>query len=133
MPDGMQIVRGYERPQVDRPKAVVRLAKSDIVDVQVQWVGDGGANNLHSHTGNDGFWLVLAGRARFHGDGDELVAELGPHEAVLVPRGTRYWFESAGEDELEILHVKAKALGEKDRRIDHRDRAGVSIAAGASD
>ena len=48
-------------------KAIVQLAGSDIIRGRVQVVREGGENNLHSHRGMDGFWMVLAGRVRFYG------------------------------------------------------------------
>lgn len=82
-----------------------------------------GATNLHSHSGNDGFWMVLSGRARFYAEADEPIAELGPRQGVLVPHGTPYWFESASDDEpLEMLHVSARTNAKHDKRIDYRER-----------
>jgi mannose-6-phosphate isomerase-like protein (cupin superfamily) len=50
---------------------------------------------------------VLAGRARFYTEGDALVADLGRHEGVLIPRGFKYWFEQTGDESLQILQVHA--------------------------
>ncbi|MGH3762933.1 cupin domain-containing protein [Actinophytocola sp.] len=98
---------------MSRSKAHVRLFRGDLMRAEVQVVQEGGENNLHAHPTTDGFWMVLAGRAKFYTTGDELVADLGPHEGVHVPRGFQYWFESSAEAPLELLHVSAKALGEK--------------------
>lgn len=65
------------------------------------------------HTAMDGFWFVLSGRARFYSEGDALVADLGPHEGILVPAGAKYWFESGDCEQLELLQVEA---------IDHRTK-----------
>ncbi len=66
---------------------------------------------MHKHTAMDGFWFVLRGRARFYGDNDVLVADLGEHEGIFVPRDTKYWFEAGDCEQLELLQVEA---------IDHR-------------
>lgn len=96
----------YERPDsLERPKTMVRLFRADIARAEVQVIREGGENNLHSHSGSNGFWMVLGGKARFYGDGDEVLAELGPYEGVHIPRTFKYWFESAGDEVLEILHV----------------------------
>ena len=56
---------------------------------------------------------------------DEVVGEFGRHQGVLVERGFPYWFESVGEEPLELLQVEAsnrpmKTPAEiKDDRIDH--------------
>ena len=114
----------YQRPVLKdgQPKAVKMLARTDRAFFAVQLVREGGENNLHSHAHVDGFWFVLSGRARFYTTGDELVKECGPLEGVLVPRGYPYWFESCGEEELEILQFEASdiVLGQPNEdRTDH--------------
>ena len=117
MESAIQVFR-YEKPAAERGKTNVKLASTDVVRAGIQYVREGGETNLHSHSGNDGFWLVLRGRARFYGEGAEPVAELGPEEGAMVPHGTPYWFEAAGDEPLEILHVASK-IGVEDRRTDH--------------
>lgn len=90
-------------------KAMALLGRTDIVKGVVQVVKQGGENNLHYHSKIDSFWFVLKGRVRFYGPGDVLIGEFGPHEGMITPRGARYWFESVGEDELELLQVAAYA------------------------
>jgi mannose-6-phosphate isomerase-like protein (cupin superfamily) len=116
-------VMKYERPTLKdgQPKAVKLLARSDRAFFAVQLVSEGGENNLHSHAHVDGFWFVLSGRARFYTTDDEVIGEFGPYEGVLVPRTYPYWFESCGDDELEILQFEAsdKPLGQpNDDRTD---------------
>jgi hypothetical protein len=38
---------------------------------------------------------------------------MGPHEGIHIPRGFYYWFESAGEEQLELLQVEAIDLSQK--------------------
>ena len=100
----------YEDPDLgEKPRAITRLCMGDIMCALVQKITKGGETVLHSHTGMDGFYMVLSGRARFYGEGDTLIGELGPHEGVYIPREVKYWFESAGaEDEpLQLLQVEA--------------------------
>jgi mannose-6-phosphate isomerase-like protein (cupin superfamily) len=101
----------YKKPTgVDTAKGRVNLGKSDIVRGVVQIVKkNGGENNLHYHTGTASFWMVLKGRVRFYGSGDELIGEFGPHEGTMTPRYARYWFENVGDEDLEILQVGAYA------------------------
>lgn len=105
----------YETPASEANKQIVRLARTDRMFVGVQVVRTGGENNLHSHPNMDGFWMVLHGRVRFYGDGDVVLGEFGPMEGVLIPRGFKYWFESVGEEILELLQFEAfaKSLDEK--------------------
>lgn len=113
----------YTRPEVTAPKAIMKLAQTDLVKGAVQIVRQGGRNNLHSHAGADTFWMVLKGRARFYGAGDTILGEFGPYEGIVTPRGTPYWFESADENEdLELLQVAGYEKGVKDIRTNHEER-----------
>jgi mannose-6-phosphate isomerase-like protein (cupin superfamily) len=76
----------------------------------VQVLAEGGENNLHSHATLDGFWFVLKGRVRFYSDFTTVAAELGPLEGILVPRGAKYWFESASKEPLELLQVECSEV-----------------------
>jgi mannose-6-phosphate isomerase-like protein (cupin superfamily) len=105
-------------PAQETDKAIVDLGQTDIIRGAVQVVRKGGDNNLHSHTGMDGFWMVLKGRVRFYGPGNAVLGEFGPHEGIIMPRNAQYWFESVGDDVLEILQVVAFDRGVKNRRVD---------------
>jgi mannose-6-phosphate isomerase-like protein (cupin superfamily) len=94
-------------PANDAVKQVVRLARIEIMRGAVQVTRSGGEESLHLHEGQDGFWMVLRGRARFHGADDTLLGEFGPHEGILIPRKCAYWFESTGDSDLELLQVLA--------------------------
>lgn len=119
MAPGSYKLFSYRKPETLKGgKAIVQLAESDIIRGRVQIVREGGENNLHSHKGMDGFWLVLRGRVKFYGPGDALIAELGQHEGILLPRGTEYWFESSGEEDLELLQMAAFEKGVKVERVD---------------
>jgi mannose-6-phosphate isomerase-like protein (cupin superfamily) len=85
------------------------LCETDNMISTVQVMNKGNHNRMHSHRTEDGYWYVLGGRATFYGEGDRVMAELGPNEGILVPCGTRYWFESTGEQPLELLRVTYKA------------------------
>jgi mannose-6-phosphate isomerase-like protein (cupin superfamily) len=106
----------YAKPDgVATGKGFVNLGRSDIVKGMVQVVKkDGGENNLHYHTRMDTFWMVLKGRVRFYGPGDEVIGEFGPHEGTITPRFSRYWFENIGDGDLELLQVAAYVEGAKD-------------------
>jgi len=98
----------YKSPEkMTRSKANTIIAKSNLMRAMVQVVREGGENNLHYHAKVDGFWFVLKGKARFYGPGDELIAEVAPQEGVVIPQYARYWFEKAGEEDLEILLVQS--------------------------
>jgi mannose-6-phosphate isomerase-like protein (cupin superfamily) len=108
-------------PGFESGRRIVRLARTDRMYAQFQVLKSGGESALHSHTHLDGFWMVLKGKARFYGEGDRVVAEIGPMEGVLIPRGFRYWFESAGDEVLELLQVESADVsmgGENDKFSD---------------
>jgi mannose-6-phosphate isomerase-like protein (cupin superfamily) len=112
----------YAHPGRQVAKTVVKLARTDRMIAMVQVLKHGGENNLHSHRHLDGFWFVLKGRAIFYGEGDRVLASLGPHEGILVPRNFKSWFESSGEEDLELLQVEAFDIPLPDDQSLLRDR-----------
>ena len=54
------------------------------------------------HPDRDEAFFVLAGQVRIYGDDGQVVADLGHHQGVLIPKGFRYWFESVGDARSEI-------------------------------
>ena len=112
-------VFGYESPaELTKPKSIARLCRSDIIYSTVQILREGGENNLHAHSAQDGVWIVLKGRARFYGKDDGLLAELAPLQGVHIPRGFYYWFEKIGDEPLEILQVEAIDKTIVNKRLD---------------
>ena len=103
-------------------KTSSRLAGTDILSCGVQVVASGGETNLHAHNAQDAIWLVLDGKAKFYTTGDEVVAELGKHEALLIPKGELYWFESASEENLVILRIAATDKNSPNTRTDAGER-----------
>lgn len=105
------------RPPAEHAKVIRSLCRSDLLEADVQLIDDGGANRLHHHTGQNGFFMVLSGGARFYGADDEVVAELGERDGVLVPHGFDYWFEKTGDGPAEVLHVAAISDAMDDERV----------------
>jgi mannose-6-phosphate isomerase-like protein (cupin superfamily) len=98
----------YKKPEgIGTEKARIELGRGGNIRGVVQVVKEGGENNLHYHTDADSLWMVLKGRVKFYGVDDELLGEYGPHEGIITPAYTRYWFESSGDDELELLQIGA--------------------------
>jgi mannose-6-phosphate isomerase-like protein (cupin superfamily) len=108
----------HQTPEFDGVKKTWQVCNSDLMKVQVQVVKNGGENNLHTHTGEDAFWYVISGAVKFYGEGDKLVGEYKKGEGILVPRGYKYWFESASQEPLEILRVTAKDQNIDNKRVD---------------
>ncbi len=108
----------HKTPEFEGPKKTWQVCNSDLMKVQVQVVKSGGENNLHTHTGEDAFWYVVSGAVKFYGEGDKVIGEYQKGEGILVPRGFKYWFESASSDALEILRVTAKDQNIDNKRVD---------------
>lgn len=108
----------HQTPEFEGVKKTWQVCNSDLMKVQVQVVKSGGENNLHTHTGEDAFWYVISGAVKFYGEGDNLVGQYKKGEGILVPRGYKYWFESASQEPLEILRVTAKDQNVENKRVD---------------
>jgi mannose-6-phosphate isomerase-like protein (cupin superfamily) len=107
----------YQRPEFEGVKKSMLMCNSDLMRIHVQVVKQGGENNLHTHTGEDAFWLVLNGAVRFYGEGDKVIGELKKHDGILIPRGFNYWFESASDEPLEILRIEARDQTTENKRV----------------
>jgi mannose-6-phosphate isomerase-like protein (cupin superfamily) len=81
------------------------LFKTDRAVSEVQIFDKGAKNSLHHHAAEDGVWIVLEGKATFYGEGDKVMGVLERFQGLLIPAGTKYWFESSGDEPLQILRV----------------------------
>jgi mannose-6-phosphate isomerase-like protein (cupin superfamily) len=128
---GEATVFRIEKPEMKRGRHVRVLARTESMYCNVQFVRQGGENKLHSHPNLDGLWFVVSGRARFYKGRDELLAELGAGDGVLIPHDYKYWFESAGDEDLQLLQVESFLHpGEKIQRVVHDDS---EVTAGSWD
>ena len=118
---GMEVIR-YETPDLaGSPKRSSMLANSGLLSVNVQVVSrDGGETNLHAHSAQDAVWFVLSGRAKFYSKDGESV-ELGPKDALFIPKGTPYWFESVSDEPLEIMRNAATDPAIKNQRVNYEE------------
>lgn len=106
-----------DRPTADHKKVIKSLCRTDLLEADVQLLREGGANKPHHHTGQDGFFMVLSGAARFYGPDDEILAELDERDGIVIPHGANYWFEKASDEPAEILHVAAISDRLEDERV----------------
>lgn len=97
----------YKKPASSQQgkREVVKLCQLPTMRGSVHIIRRGGGEHLHSHKTVDGFWMVLSGRVAFYTKDDKLLGEFGPMEGVLIPRNNRYWFESLGDTDAEILQL----------------------------
>lgn len=94
------------------------LAVGEHLWLKIKVYAKGGENQLHAHPYQDHSFIVLAGRARFHGPrGEE--KELGPNDGIFLPKGCFYWFETISEEPMVLLRVGATVAPDKhpDTRI----------------
>jgi len=123
--DGQQLkatVFGYTTPtDMDKPRGVFRLCKSDLVYANMTLIKSGGENNLHAHTANDGVWIVIKGRVKFYGIDDVLLRSSGRCKESNS-RGFFYWFESSSPELLEILQIEAIDKSVVSKRLDGAPR-----------
>lgn len=101
----------YRRPDPEPRKVLVTLGRTEALYGSVQVIPSGIEGRLHMHRATDGFWFVLAGRARFVDAEGGVHAEAARGQGVIIPAGTRYRLDSVGEETLEILHVSSTATG----------------------
>lgn len=104
----------------DGPKRSWNMARGEILSVGAQIVKDGGETNLHAHTAVDSTWFVIEGKARFYGE-DGVPVVLNKLEGVFIPKAVAYWFESAGSEPLQILHLTGRDKATKSERINYEE------------
>jgi len=116
----------FELPEgaTERVKTAIDLERTELISVGVQIVCGGGETNLHAHNGEDAVWIVLSGRVAFY-DEDERRLELGQHDIILLPSGTKYWFEAVGDEPLQIARIGAKDPRVQQSRTDVTERSRV--------
>ena len=100
---------------------VKNLARTDLLTVLLHHWGSGGEIAAHYHTDSDAVWVVLEGQATFRDENNQLLGQANPHEAVVVPRNTTYWFENTGDGAAVMFRVSARVQSEPDApRTDDR-------------
>jgi mannose-6-phosphate isomerase-like protein (cupin superfamily) len=104
----------YQHRDYEGPKKSTLVCSSDLMRVHVQEVKSGGENNLHTHPAEDAFWYVVNGAVRFYGEGDKVIGIYNKGEGILIPRGFKYWFETASDEPLEVLRIGARDQTQKE-------------------
>lgn len=126
----------YEKPDSESrgSKEVVVLCQMPTMRGAVHVIRHGGEENLHSHKSVDGFWMVLSGKVAFYGEDNVLLGEFGPYEGIMMPHNNRYWFESVGEGDaeiLQVLHFDPERGFEREDHEEHKfDREDIKVSYG---
>ena len=92
-------------PEAVGERNVAAVVRSETQTVLAHVWEKGGETALHSHYGSDASWVVIDGQVKFYGEGDEVMATLEKGGGIYIPRHTKYWFESTGDEPLQILRV----------------------------
>jgi mannose-6-phosphate isomerase-like protein (cupin superfamily) len=89
------------------------LGASKCMTVVLKTYASGGENELHAHANEDHLFVILQGRAVFHGPRGE-TREVARNDCVLIPTGALYWFVSSGDEPLVMLRIGAVVDSSKD-------------------
>ena len=93
------------------------LAVGDNLWLKIKVYAQGGENHLHAHPYQDHSFIVLDGKACFHGPRGEKKT-LRANDGIFLPAGSYYWFEQIGKDPLVVLRLGAcKPGGHPDTRV----------------
>ncbi len=103
---------------LDSGNTEVPLAVGEHLWLKIKVYAKGGENKLHAHPYQDHSFIVLDGRARFHGPRGEK-KELDRNDGIFLPAGSFYWFETISEEPLVVLRLGAVMAPDKhpDMRI----------------
>jgi mannose-6-phosphate isomerase-like protein (cupin superfamily) len=102
---------------VDAGNTELPLAVGDNLWIKIKVYAEGGENHLHAHPYQDHSFIVLDGKACFHGPRGER-RTLKRNDGVFLPAGSYYWFEQVGEHPLVVLRLGAtKPGGHPDTRV----------------
>ena len=97
------------------------LTRTELLTVLLHHWEAGGEIQAHYHTDSDAVWVVLEGQATFRDENNQLLGQANPHEAVVVPRNTTYWFENTGDGPAVMFRVSARVQSNPDApRTDDR-------------
>jgi mannose-6-phosphate isomerase-like protein (cupin superfamily) len=120
---GPKVFQVRPKPQ-GAGRRVERLAGNDLMTVLLHVVASGGENNLHAHMAQDATWFVFQGEVTFYGEGNRIIAKLGPQEGIFIPRETPYWFQSSSQEELIMVRTSGRAQNIPNNRVDYAPRKG---------
>ena len=83
----------------------ILLPGSDRLSGVIKRYSVGGENRMHTHPSEDHTFYILQGQGSFRFEKDENIVIANQYDAVHLPAGTDYWFESTGEEKLIILRT----------------------------
>src|SRR5438093_9857244 len=93
-------------PLLSEGRTNQEVAGTDQLKLRVKVYAEGGENGLHAHHDEDHAFVILQGQATFH-DETEKTTVVNKNEGILLPRGSFYYFQSTGYENLVLLRVGA--------------------------
>lgn len=106
-------------PLLSKGRVHTFLAATETLTVAIKCYATGGENVLHAHQHEEHLFIVLHGKARFY-DKNNIVAELGRNEGILIAKGWFYKFESCGKEPLVLLRIGAGEYASLQDRLQDR-------------
>ncbi len=97
------------------------VAGTDLLKVRVKVYAEGGENVLHAHFDEDHSFIILQGQATFH-DNAGNIRVVNKYEGILLPKGSYYYFQSTGNENLVLLRVGAGRKPGDDYRLGAQGR-----------
>ncbi len=82
------------------------VAGTGLLKVRVKVYAEGGENALHAHFDEDHSFIILQGQATFY-DKEGNTNVVNQYEGIMLPKGTYYYFQSTGNENLVLLRVGA--------------------------
>lgn len=113
-------VFNLKTPVLSKGRTTDLRAQTDLMTAMIKVYAEGGENAMHMHPSEDHVFLVLDGEATFHLNDEGNAVVLHRYEAVLLPKGSLYRFESTGDENLVMFRVGAARTGGAYQRIDPR-------------
>ena len=106
-----------QTPYLSAGHSTVLVAEGELSWFHMKVYAQGGENALHAHPNEEHTFIVLEGQATFY-DKDDTPTVVNRWEGVLLPRGSFYYFQSTGDDQLVMIRVgsgKRASPGEASR------------------
>jgi mannose-6-phosphate isomerase-like protein (cupin superfamily) len=104
-------------PLITGGRSHTPLAKTEHMNVGLNYYAPGRKNRLHTHPGEDHTFLVVDGQATFYNK-EHQPTVVNKGEGILLPENHYYYFESTGDRPLALFRVSAKKSNPKVVRVD---------------
>lgn len=94
-------------PLITGGRSRTPLARTEHMNVGLNYYAPGRKNKLHTHPGEDHIFLVMDGQATFY-NRQQQPTVLNKGEGIMLPENHYYAFQSTGDRPLALFRVSAK-------------------------